>query len=101
MSIMEELASHGITYASYGGCKRTHAASHALASLSNQDWRRYGAESAGAELVAVATRHLFFYAAENSDYPFYITEKVKAVSPIGLFTLHFHRLSPPSTPVCR
>jgi len=76
MSIMEELASHGITYASYGGCKRTHAAKQAVSSLSNDDWRRYGAENAGAELVAVATRHLFFYAAENSDYPYYITEKV-------------------------
>ena len=24
----------------------------------------------------MATQHLFFYAAENSDYPYYITEKV-------------------------
>ena len=37
MSIMEELASHGITYASYGGCKKTHAVKQTLASLSNDD----------------------------------------------------------------
>ena len=55
--------------------KERNAAKQAVSSLSN-DWRRYGAENAGVELVAVATRHLFFYAAENSDYPYYITEKV-------------------------
>jgi hypothetical protein len=75
--ILDELASHGVTYASYGGCKNTHSPAAGLARVADEDWKQYGTtEGAGAELVAAATPHLFFYAAENSDYPYYITEKV-------------------------
>lgn len=76
MDILDELASLNVSYASYGTCRNTHAPKAALLRLSNDDWRRFGLESAGTELVAVATRHPFFYAAENSNYPYYVTEKV-------------------------
>lgn len=76
LAILEKLAAQGITYASYGACRRTHEAGTALSKLQSDEWRRYAGESAGAELVAVAVNHLFFYAAENSVYPYYITEKV-------------------------
>jgi hypothetical protein len=75
-TILEGLASHNVTYASYGRCKHTHAPADSLARLTDENWKQYGTEGLGPELVAAATRHLFFYAAENSDYPYYITEKV-------------------------
>ena len=76
LAILEKLAAQGITYASYGACRRTHEAGTALSKLQSDEWRRYGEEGLGPQLVAVATNHPFFYAAENSVYPYYITEKV-------------------------
>lgn len=76
LAILEELASHGVTYASYGRCKMTNDAKTAVSTLESEDWRRYGAKGSGREKVAASTNHLFFYAAENSKYPYYITEKV-------------------------
>jgi hypothetical protein len=75
-AILDKLASHNITYASYGRCKNTHAPADSLARLTDEHWKQYGTGGLGPELVAAATPHLFFYAAENSDYPYYITEKV-------------------------
>lgn len=76
LSILQELASHGVTYASYGQCQRTHNLEETLSSLPTSEWQDYGKEGPGAELIAAATKHMFFYAAENSEYPYYITEKV-------------------------
>lgn len=76
LSILRELASHGISYASYGRCQTTHDLKEALSSLPTSEWQDYGKEGLGAELMAVATKHMFFYAAENSEYPYYVTEKV-------------------------
>ena len=72
--ILNKLAAHGVTYASYGGCQHTHSANKALSTLPSE-WQP-NAKGAGAVKIAVSSRHLFMYAAENSAYPWYITEKV-------------------------
>lgn len=85
--ILKQLASSKISYASYGRCWNTHSSAQGVTALTDADWRRYGSQNLGAELVAVAAQYLFFFAAENSDYPYYITEKV------------FHGLAAGSVPV--
>lgn len=52
-------------------------------------------------MVAVATQHLFFYAAESSENPYYITEKVfhgllAGSVPVDLGdSLHLKQIAPP------
>lgn len=60
LSILGELASQGVTYASYGRCQTTHSVQDALSTLNIEEWRQYTKEGPGAEVVAVATHHLFF-----------------------------------------
>ena len=65
--ILNELASHGVTYASYGRCQHTHAAQEARSTLPTEWWDLPA--DGGAEKIAVSAKHLFLYAAENSAYP--------------------------------
>ena len=75
MRILSELASANITIASYGGCQNTH--SIRLENLTTDvQWKELGRKGDGEALVAMASQHLFFYAAENSACAYYITEKV-------------------------
>jgi hypothetical protein len=44
--------------------------------MGDVEWRSFAGRGDGRLLVAVASRHLFFFAAENSNCAYYITEKV-------------------------
>ena len=75
MRILSELVSENITVASYGRCQRTHLIElEALAG--DRQWQAWGRQGDGEALTAMATQHLFFYAAENSACAYYVTEKV-------------------------
>jgi hypothetical protein len=73
MRILSELALANITIASYGRCHNTHSIRLENLTVDGQ-WEELGRK--GDEQVAVASQHLFFYAAENSACAYYITEKV-------------------------
>jgi hypothetical protein len=73
MRILSELALTNITIASYGRCQNTHSIRLENLTADGQ-WEELGRK--GDELVAMASQHLFFYAAENSACAYYITEKV-------------------------
>jgi hypothetical protein len=75
IQILSELTSANITIASYGRCQNTHSVR--LENLTRDgQWEELGRKGNGEELVAMASQHLFFYAAENSACAYYITEKV-------------------------
>jgi hypothetical protein len=99
--ILNELASHGVTYASYGGCQHTHSPQEARSTLLTE-WRGLPADG-GAEKIAVSTKHLFLYAAENSVYPWYITEKVfhgLAAGSVPVYigdSVHLKHMAPPNS----
>ena len=75
MRILSELVSDNITVASYGRCQRTHLiVPDDLAG--DTQWQAWARQGDGEALTAMATQHLFFYAAENSACAYYLTEKV-------------------------
>ena len=65
--ILNKLAAHGVTYASYGGCQHTHSANKAFSTWPSE-WQP-DTKGAGAVKIAVSSRHLFMYAAEKLGIP--------------------------------
>ena len=62
-------------HALYGRCQNTHSVRLENLTADGQ-WEELGSKGDGEALVAMASQHLFFYAAENSACAYYITEKV-------------------------
>lgn len=65
MSIISHLQSFGISVASYGACNHNADLDPNLVGLDR-----------GHQLISMSRKHLFLFAAENSDCPYYHTEKI-------------------------
>ena len=76
LRLLDELAGHNVSIASYGKCGPGQAAATVGPDLDARwhDWAVAGGP--GAEKAAVSGQHLFMYAAENSGCAYYVTEKV-------------------------
>ena len=81
LDLLQQLATEGITYTSYGSCHHT---------IHNQQ-AQYPTPWDGVEdnIYKLAAQHMFFYAAENSKCRGYVTEKVYHGLVAGSIPIYF------------